>query len=202
MLVPLGVLVVAVVLLALLARKVAVHATQPFDKRIRDTMQAHRTRALDLAAKPITLVSLPLLIAAATAAIVWWLYHIGRNNAALAIGVTPIVAAAVGQAFTTFFPQPTPPDATEKPNGKPPAATFPSGHTTGVTAEGLAIAYVLSAERLVSPAVVAALLAWPLLVGVSRLYRNRHWFSDIITGWIAGVGVASLSALLYHAHFL
>lgn len=201
MVLPLVIFVVATVVLTFLARKVRAGGTHTFDEKARAELQSHRSRTLDVAAKPVTLLSIPLLIFAATAALVWWLYHSGRNNAALAIGVTPIVAAAVGQAFTMFFPQPTPPDATDVKDGKTPA-TFPSGHTTGVTAEGLAIAYVLYSEGLATPAILAALVAWPLLVGVTRLYRDRHWFSDTIAGWIAGVAVASISIALYQAHFL
>ena len=201
MLVLLGTLVTAAALLAFIARKVVANETESVDKRVRGFLQAHRTRALDVITKPITLLSIPLLIVAVTAVIVWWLHNIGSNNAALAIGVTPIMAAALGQAFTVFFPQPQPPDAIVERNGKSPA-TFPSGHTTGVTAEALTIACVLSSEGLASPAAIAGLLAWPLLVGVSRLYRDRHWFSDTVAGWIAGIGVASISLLLYQARVL
>jgi membrane-associated phospholipid phosphatase len=42
------------------------------------------------------------------------------------------------------------------------------------------------------------LLLWPVLVGVSRVYRDRHWISDILGGWVAGTGVAAVAALLYH----
>jgi membrane-associated phospholipid phosphatase len=201
MLVLVGVFVAAVVLLVLVARKVRENATRPLDTSVRSTLKAHRTPALDVATKPITLISLPILVISATGVLVWWLHHDGRNNAALAIGVTAIIAATVGQAFTTFFPQPIPPDAGTV-DGTPPAATFPSGHTTGVTAEALVAAYVLSSERLASPAVVGALLAWPILLGVSRLYRDRHWLSDIVAGWTAGVAVASISILLYQTHLL
>jgi undecaprenyl-diphosphatase len=197
------VLVATAVLLTLIARKVAAHETRSTDERVRRAMQAHRARALDVAAKPITLLSIPLVIVIATAALVWWLHHSGRNNAALAIGVTLIVAAAVGQAFTSFFPQPAPPESTgETKDGKKPPATFPSGHTAGVTAEALAIAFVLAREKIASPAVIALLLAWPIIVGVSRLYRDRHWFSDIVAGWVAGIGVASMSVLVYQARLL
>lgn len=202
MLVPLGILVAAVALLTFVARKVASNATRPFDNSVRAALQANRTRVLDVATKPITIVSLPLVVVAATGVIVWWLHHNGRSNAALAIGATLIMAAAVGQAFTMFFPQPNPPDAAKSGNDKPPAATFPSGHTTGVTAEALVVAYVMSAEKLASPAAITALLVWPLLVGVSRLYRDRHWLSDIVAGWITGIAVASISVMLYQANFL
>ena len=44
------------------------------------------------------------------------------------------MAATLGQAFTSFFPQPKAPETVVEESGKSPA-TFPSGHTTGVTAE-------------------------------------------------------------------
>ena len=90
-----------------------------------------------------------------------------------------------------------PPDHPDTGNGERAEATFPSGHTTGVTAEALAIAYILSREKLASPAVLAALLAWPFVVGVTRLYRDRHWLSDVLAGWVAGTAVATVSVLVY-----
>ncbi|MEP6732470.1 MAG: phosphatase PAP2 family protein [bacterium] len=194
-----AVLVTAGVLLAIIGRKVANNETTAIDANVRAVVQEHRTETLDVVVKPITLLSIPLTVVSATAALVWWLHQNGREDAALAIGLTPIVAAATGQSFTSLFRQHSPPDATEAADGKTPEATFPSGHTTGVTAEALAIAYVLSREKLASPATLAGLLAWPLVVGVSRIYRDRHWLSDIVAGWIAGIGVASLAAVFYRA---
>ena len=193
-----AVLLTAAVLLALVARKVVAKETATLDQNIHEVTQQHQTKALDVAAKPITLLSIPLVVVAATATLVWWLHENDRNDAALAIGLTPLMAAAAGQSFTTFFPQRSPPDATDT-NGKGAEASFPSGHTAGVTAEALAIAYILSREKLASPSTLAALLAWPLVVGVTRVYRGRHWFSDVLAGWIAGIGVASVSVIFYRA---
>jgi membrane-associated phospholipid phosphatase len=61
----------------------------------------------------------------------------------------------------------------------------------------LTIAYVLASEDLASAPVCMLLGAWPLVVGLSRVYRDRHWMSDILGGWAAGIGVAALSVLLY-----
>jgi membrane-associated phospholipid phosphatase len=192
-----AVLLTAAVLLALVARKVSAKKTESIDENIQEVAQEYRTETLDLAARPITLLSIPIVIVAATATLVWWLRENERDDAALAIGLTPIVAAAAGQSFTTFFRQRPPPDANGAASDKAPEASFPSGHTTGVTAEALAIAYILSREKLASPSTLAALLAWPLVVGVTRVYRGRHWFSDVLAGWIAGIGVASLSVIFY-----
>ncbi len=93
MLLAFGVLVCALVVLTIIARKVAAHNAHPLDERVRRAMQLRRANALDVATKPVTWLSMPLVVVTATAALVWWLHHIGRNNAALAIGLTPVVAA-------------------------------------------------------------------------------------------------------------
>lgn len=192
-------LVVAVGLFVRVARSVATKAAEPVDQRLRETVQARRSAVVDVAVKPVTLLSMPLLVVSGTAALVWHLQRTGRRNAAIAVGVAPVVAAIAGQSFTTFLHQRNPPDAGDAPGGEVTEPSFPSGHTTGVTAEALAIAFVLSSEGLASGEALAALLVWPLLVGVTRVYRDRHWLSDILGGWAAGTGVAAASVLLYGA---
>jgi membrane-associated phospholipid phosphatase len=191
------VLLAAAGLFAFIARRVATRESVPLDQRVRESAQSHRTGLVDAATKPITLLSVPILVVSATAALVWYLKENDRDAAALGVGIAPLVAAALGQSFTTFFTQPEPPAAGGTPNGEAAAATFPSGHTTGVTAEALGIAYVLTREGLASPAIVGSLVAWPLVVGATRVYRDRHWASDILAGWLAGTGVAALTALIY-----
>ncbi|MDB4886676.1 MAG: acid phosphatasa protein [Gemmatimonadetes bacterium] len=193
------VLVVAVGVFSRIARRVASKEAEPVDQALRDRLQEHRSAALDVAVKPVTLLSLPILVVTATGALVWHLHRTGRPRAAVAIGVAPVIAAVAGQSFTTFLHQRNPPDASDAPHGEVTEPSFPSGHTTGVTAEALAIAFVLASEGLASGETLAALLVWPLLVGVTRVYRDRHWLSDILGGWAAGTGVAAASVLLYGA---
>ena len=184
-------------LFALVARRVATKAAEPTDQALRDTLQAHRSPILDAAVKPVTLLSLPILVVAGTAALVWHLHRTGRRDAAVAVGITPVIAAIAGESFSTFLSQRNPPDAGDAPHGEVKEPSFPSGHTTGVTAEALAVAVILANEQLAPPQVLAALVAWPLLVGITRVYRDRHWMSDILGGWTAGLTVAAASSLLY-----
>jgi Membrane-associated phospholipid phosphatase len=191
------VLLAAAGMLTVISRMVQKEETKDVDQTLHETLQAHRSRPMDLAAKPVTLLSLPILVVTATAGLVFWLKQQDRTEAALAIGFAPVAAATLGQTFTMFFPQRNPPDNQNDATGAAAEASFPSGHTAGVTAEALAIGYVLSREKLISPSVLALVLGWPLIVGGMRLYRDRHWASDILAGWVAGAGVAAASAVLY-----
>ena len=192
-----GVFLFASGLFTLIARGVATRTAQRIDEPARDFMQEHRSEGLDVAVKPVTALSLPLLVASSTAALAYWLKRNDRPAAALATIVTPLVAAAVGQSFTTFLAQRNPPDAQDSPDGEVTEPSFPSGHTTGVTAEAFAIGYILAREDLLTPAIATALAAWPLLVGVTRVYRDRHWTSDVLGGYSAGTAVAAAMAMLY-----
>ena len=192
-----GVFLVASGLFTLIARGVARKTTQDIDEPTREFMQEHRSATIDVAVKPVTMLSLPVLVASSTAALAYWLKRNERPAAALATAVTPLVAATVGQSFTMFLAQRNPPDTPDSPNGEVTEPSFPSGHTTGVTAEAFAIGYILAREELLTPAIATALAAWPLLVGITRIYRDRHWTSDVLGGYSAGTAVAAAMAMLY-----
>src|SRR5262245_5821371 len=79
-------------------------------------------------------------------------------------------------------------------------SSFPSGHTATSTAVLLTLALVLRRERVVSwPATLLIGVLFPLMVGESRLYRDAHWATDVIGGWIVGaiVAMASITAYSY-----
>jgi membrane-associated phospholipid phosphatase len=50
------------------------------------------------------------------------------------------------------------------------------------------------------PAPIALVLAIvpPLLIGVSRLYLDVHWATDVIGGWVAGVLITVIARLVYN----
>jgi undecaprenyl-diphosphatase len=37
----------------------------------------------------------------------------------------------------------------------------------------------------------------PLIVGLTRLYLDVHWTTDVVGGWTVGLFVAAMSAALY-----
>lgn len=81
---------------------------------------------------------------------------------------------------------------------RPPAAvhalyvggsSFPSGHTTTAVVVGCAVAWLCSQGRpaRIRQAAWTAAAAWALLVGVTRLYLDQHWLSDVLASWALGV---------------
>jgi membrane-associated phospholipid phosphatase len=74
----------------------------------------------------------------------------------------------------------------------PPTSSFPSGHTGAAVAlyVGLAVILLLvtrgSLYRAGFVVPAAVLCVVPFIVGVSRMYRGMHFFTDVIAGALAG----------------
>lgn len=79
--------------------------------------------------------------------------------------------------------------------------SFPSGHTTSAFAAAAAVSSETSRYWPGTRWVIGPILyAGAALTGVSRMYNNRHWMSDVLVG--AGVGTfAGLKVVRYqHSH--
>ena len=80
-------------------------------------------------------------------------------------------------------------------SGTPGYTSFPSGHTTAAFAAASAVAaevarsqYAMRHPR-AARAVAPVLFASATLVGVSRMYHDAHWASDVVAG--AGIGTVA-----------
>lgn len=134
------------------------------------------------------------LVAVAGALVMWWR---GRRRAIAPMLLAPVAAMLVYHFVKRFF-------ARTRPNGLGRALedgtySFPSAHATTASAVCLTLAYVFWREGLVSGAVALPIAVFvPLLIGVSRIYLDVHWATDVIGGWSFGLLIAALAAALYH----
>jgi undecaprenyl-diphosphatase len=76
--------------------------------------------------------------------------------------------------------------------------SFPSGHAATSAAVMVTLCYVLAREEIISWRTAIILGgSVPLVVGLTRLYLDVHWTTDVVAGWTVGLFVAAMSAALY-----
>lgn len=130
-------------------------------------------------------------LTAAAAAVLW---RGGHRRAASALAIASASGGLAANLFDeVIFHRPPPPG-----HPAPDTPSFPSGHAIQLAAVSLTAGYVLMRERL-APAAIAMPLAIgiPLVSSGGRLYQDRHWASDLLGGWLAGIALASWSMGAY-----
>lgn len=112
----------------------------------------------------------------------------GRRCEAAVVGVTVAMGVALSTVFKGVFGRVRPP-AELALIPLPSSASFPSGHAMGSMMLALSVGWVVW-RTVGRPAarwtLVAALGAWAVLVGVSRVYLGVHWPSDVLASWLLG----------------
>lgn len=182
---------------ALLALVSRTRLMQQWDDAIEDAVDWHRpvlVRAARIGTLPGENYMHPSLGAIIALAV---LRH--RRGSARRI-IVPMAAASLGaivahHAVKVVYRRRRPEIAIRRGKYEP---AFPSGHTADATAVLATGAYLLVREGLV-PARVAIPVATILAAGtgVSRVVLGWHWSSDVIGGWITGLGVAAECAREY-----
>jgi undecaprenyl-diphosphatase len=149
-----------------------------------------RTSGLDrLTSLVSTMSSTPYAVGlTALAAVVSWLVFRRWAEPAFLVGAVAVEAAVF--LATTLLIDRSRPAVTEL-DGAPPTSSFPSGHTAAALALYGGVA--LLARRGGAGWPVWSLLALPLLVGASRLYRGMHHPSDVVAGLLLGALALALT---------
>jgi len=191
----LGVSTVMLGLLAAVGEAVLEHESTPFDDAIHMWVVTHQNPALLKLFLVITWIGSSVPVIAAAVALAAWLWHSRGRQIAAVVAVAAAAAAALFLVVKQLFHRVRPPGAIIY---HITTYSFPSGHATTATAVFVTVAYVLRRERLISRGLAIVVgVAGPLLIGISRVYLDVHWASDVLGGWAAGLFVAASSAALY-----
>jgi undecaprenyl-diphosphatase len=188
----------ALVGFAVVGANVFTHEATSFDGAVQAWAMAHQNPVVDTIFLWITRIgglTGMRVLALVGAAYLW--FH-GHRRIAAGVLVVPPVATMLFSVAKRIYARPRPLGLGGRVDG---SYSFPSGHATASAAVCCTLAYVLWREGFVGRWTALAFAALvPLLVGLSRLYLNVHWATDVLGGWCVGLFVAALSAALYNHH--
>lgn len=183
---------------AAVTRAVARGSLSRFDRRAKRAV--HTARDAGAPVQALTLAS-----KASTPIGKWWGYvppslvtafkleRDGRTAAAVTIAGTSVIAALLPPILDRAVRRRLPPPERRDPSKQ----SYPSGHALQTSAMALAVGYVMHRERLAKPRWLVPLGPLSLLAGAGRLLLDRHWASDVLGGYCAGIALGAASAGCY-----
>jgi membrane-associated phospholipid phosphatase len=186
---------IAISVFADLGEDVAAKSTTAFDNSVRAWVISHQSPIIYKIAYVITWIGSPaVMVLLAVAAGVWFYGRRGRSKAGVVIAA-PAVGGLLSGVIKFLFGRVRPAGSAIL-NEK--SFSFPSGHAATSAAVVVTLCYVMAREGMISwtTAVVVG-GGIPLIVGLTRIYLDVHWTTDVIGGWAVGLFVAALSAALY-----
>jgi len=186
---------IAISVFADLGEDVASKSTTAFDNSVRTWVISHQNPVVYKLAYVITWIGSPaVMVLLAVAAGVWFYGRRGRSKAGVVIAA-PAIGGLLSGVIKVLFGRVRPAGGAIL-NEK--SFSFPSGHAATSAAVVVTLCYVMAREGMISwTTAIAVGGGIPLIVGLSRIYLDVHWTTDVIGGWAVGLFVAALSAALY-----
>lgn len=186
---------VALLVFADVGEDVAEHSTTQFDNAVRAWFVGHQSPLPYKIALVITWMGSPLvMVVLAIGAGVWFYRRGGRSKAGIVVAA-PAVGGLFSGLIKALYGRARPAGAALL---NEQSYSFPSGHAATSAAVVVTLCYALARERMISwPTAILIGGGVPLMVGLSRLYLDVHWFTDVVGGWTVGLFVAAVSAALY-----
>jgi membrane-associated phospholipid phosphatase len=186
---------IALVIFADVGEDVAEKSTGPLDNAVRAWFVARQNPTLYKIAAVLTWIGSPnVMVIVAIAAGVWFYGARGRSKAGVLVAA-PAAGGLLAGGMKLLYGRARPAGAAlihER------TFAFPSGHAATSAAVMVTLCYVLARERIISwPAAIVIGGLVPLIVGLTRLYLDVHWTTDVVGGWTVGLFVAAMSAALY-----
>jgi undecaprenyl-diphosphatase len=186
---------IAISVFADLGEDVAAKSTTALDSSVRAWVISHQNPVIYKIAYALTWIGSPaVMVLLAVAAGVWFYGRRGRSKAGVVIAA-PAIGGLLSGVIKVLFGRVRPAGAAIL-NEK--SFSFPSGHAATSAAVMVTLCYVMAREGMISwTAAIVVGGGVPLIVGLTRIYLDVHWTTDVIGGWAVGLFVAALSAALY-----
>lgn len=194
---PLAIPVVAlagfVALLALVVAGPALgHADTSISERLRDYGEARPHLVAALRVITDVAATIPFLTAG-LASTLGYAARRQREPATFCAAVTAVIPMLwTAMHWLLYHPRPRDGFVVVHSNG------FPSGHTANATAAALTVVLLLwpRLRRAGRAVAVVAAVAFALFVGATRIALLVHWPADVLGGWLLGLAVVPLIAVL------
>jgi membrane-associated phospholipid phosphatase len=185
----------ALLVFADVGEDVAEQSTTKFDNAVSAWFVAHQNPALYKMAFVATWIGSPTVMIVLAIGAAAWLYSRGGLSKAGVVVAAPAVGSLLAGLIKILYGRARPAGAALL---NEQTYSFPSGHAATSAAVAVTLCYVLARERIISwPTAVLVGGGVPLLVGLTRLYLNVHWTTDVVGGWTVGLFVAAMSAAVY-----
>jgi membrane-associated phospholipid phosphatase len=185
----------ALLVFADVGEDVAEQSTTKLDNAVSAWFMAHQNPALYKIALVATSIGSPTVMIVLAIAAAALLYRRGGLSKAGVVVAAPAVGALLAGLIKVLYGRARPAGAALL---NEQTHSFPSGHAATSAAVAVILCYVLARERIISwPTAILVGGGVPLLVGLTRLYLNVHWTTDVVGGWTVGLFVAAMSAAVY-----
>jgi membrane-associated phospholipid phosphatase len=186
---------IAISVFADLGEDVAENSTTGLDNSVRAWMVSHQNPVAYKIAYALTWIGSPaVMVLLAIGAGAWFYMRRGRSRAGVVVAA-PAVGGLLSGVVKVMFGRVRPAGAAILNEH---SYSFPSGHAATSAAVVVTLCYVMAREGMISWKMAIAIGAGvPLIVGLTRLYLDVHWTTDVIGGWTVGLFVAAMSAALY-----
>ena len=162
------------------------------DRALRRLVGENKSQVLDVVLGGITWLGETAVLVPLTLLVALLLWR-RKERVAVPTVLAPLAAALLSNSLKDVLRVGRPPSTEAAGLGY----SFPSGHATAATAVWLTLTWVLAREGIVGRWAHVAGPIVVLLVGVSRVYLDAHWASDVAGGWIGGLAIAAACVAVY-----
>ncbi|MBI1283973.1 MAG: phosphatase PAP2 family protein [Thiobacillus sp.] len=165
-----------------------------FDRVWLGTAHDLRNQSLDHLMTGVTWLGSLVLLLPLTGLRAWYLFRAGHRRESAFIMLALLGASAIGHLVKLWVARPRP-ELFAAWSPMPEDWSYPSAHAMQITAAAMALFLVSTRRHVAWAAALSVVVLW---VGLSRIYLQVHFPSDVIAGTLASaLWVGGLYALIF-----